>query len=253
MALKGRLAPAGFGFSLPVASPLYDPPPHYYRDMETIAVEFETDEDAAAELLPSNLELLSSPARAHIKVSRVTNSTLGAYSEAILSLPCRWGEREFSFCVSMFSTDVASLIAGREVWGGPKLLGSVEWFTDQGVIGATVHHPARTPVATISVRPHRPVEPGSATPLTPVFLKVIPSPEAGAAPEVCELVEIPLEVDILTGQDGRREALEGRGSASITSDGVWSPWGRLPVGRIVRGSWSRSDMVVPHGRVLHRY
>ena len=65
MSKKGRLIKKNFGYSMPVDAPLYGKPPIYYKDVEGIFISYETDEDAAADMLPEGLEL-PSPATASV-------------------------------------------------------------------------------------------------------------------------------------------------------------------------------------------
>ena len=41
-----------FGSSMPVTAPAVQSPPFWYRDMEMIIMSYETNDDAAAEILP---------------------------------------------------------------------------------------------------------------------------------------------------------------------------------------------------------
>ena len=61
MAKEGRLSKDKFGFDQPVDAPLYHKPPFYYRYNEIFGVDYETDEEAALNLLPEGLELTSPP------------------------------------------------------------------------------------------------------------------------------------------------------------------------------------------------
>ena len=84
-------------------------------------------------------------------------------------------------------------------------------------------------------------------------LKVIPSPEEGAPPEVCELVLTPLVFELIVGSDGRGEGFSGPGNVTFDSPSAVDPWHRMPVRRMVAASWGRYNFVLPYGRVIKRY
>jgi len=86
-----------------------------------------------------------------------------------------------------------------------------------------------------------------------VTLKVIPSPEEGAPPEVCELVLTPLKFELIVGSDGRGEGFSGPGNVTFDSPSAVDPWHRMPVRRMVAASWGRYNFVLPYGRVIKRY
>src|SRR5919204_448288 len=149
--LAGRLAPGRFGFAMPVTDPPFDRPPYYYRGIEVMGFAYETDDQAAAEIVPEGLTI----------------------------------------------ADLAS----------PPL----------------------------------------------VTLKVIPSPEEGAPPEVCELVLTPLKFELIVGSDGRGEGFSGPGNLTFDSPSAVDPWHRLPVRRMVAAAWGHYNFVLPYGRVIKRY
>ena len=89
MGKAGRLTKDKFGFSMPVDAPLFCKPPIYYKNVESMSFVYETDEEAAADILPEGLEL-TSPATASILFIKYPFSTLGPYEEAILGIACTW-------------------------------------------------------------------------------------------------------------------------------------------------------------------
>jgi acetoacetate decarboxylase len=185
----GTLRPDRFGYTGPVSAPNVDPPPHFYRDTELATFDFETSSAAAAAIVPEGLVVAHEPARARLMFAKFHFSTLGAYREAMLTIACTWQGRRVQYCPYLIVTEDIALIAGREIWGAPKLLGSVGWHHEHATITCSVERPAGTRrIATGMIRPRNLLEPSTSEPPALVFLKVIPSPEAGAPPEVCELV-----------------------------------------------------------------
>ncbi len=250
MTVPGRLSPDRFGFTGPASAPGIDPPPHFYRGTELATFDFETSADAAAALVPEGLSLASEPPRARVMFADFSFSTLGVYREAMLQLACTWAGRPVSYCPYLIVTGDIGMVAGREIWGAPKLLGSVGFETAGPAVSCYVER-AGTRIAKGELRPRDPVDPAGAVPPL-VFLKLIPSPLADAPPEVCELVEVDLVSTVHVGSDGRPELFTGPADLRLEHSAV-DPWATLPVLRTLRGTYGRFDSVLNWGRILHRY
>src|SRR5262245_21375469 len=123
----GRLEPTRFGFAMPVTDPPFDRPPYYYRDIEVMAFAYETDDDAAADIVPEGLAIAHSPAVAQLIFTDFHFSTLGAYTEAILGVSCLWAGEPVTYCSNLLVTNEIGLIGGREPCGFAKPLVSVGW------------------------------------------------------------------------------------------------------------------------------
>ena len=134
----GALDPARFGYTGPVSAPNVDPPPHFYRGTEMVTFDFETSSEAAAALVPEGLVLAHETARAQVWFSNFHFSTLGPYREAILSISCEWEGRRVMYCPYLIVTGDVGLIAGREIWGAPKLLGEIGWTAANAVVSCHV-------------------------------------------------------------------------------------------------------------------
>jgi acetoacetate decarboxylase len=250
----GTLSVDRFGYTGPVSATNIDSPPHYFRGTEMATFDFETDSAAAAALVPEGLTLAHEPARARVMFADFTFSTLGPYREAILAISCVWQGRRVLYCPYLIVTGDVGLIAGREIWGAPKLLGDIGFTRANAVISCHVDRPAGVSrIATGIIRPRDPLVPRGGEDVPMVFLKVIPSPEQGAPPEVCELVEVSIESSVHLGSDGRPELFSGPASLTFDSRSPADPWAALPVNRMIHATFGRFDSVLKHGRVLHRY
>jgi len=215
---------------------------------------FETSTEAAAAIVPEGLFLAHEPARALVWFADFHFSTLGSYREAILAIWCLWESRRVLYCPYLIVTGDVGLIAGREIWGAPKLLGEVGWVKANSAVSCYVERPAGVKrIASGVIRPRDVCEPsGSGNPPL-VFLKTIPSPEQGAPPEVCELVEVSIESTVQVASDGRPELFSGPGNIQFDSPSVVDPWASVPVKRMLHATYGKYDSVLRHGRVLHRY
>ena len=249
----GTLSPDRFGYTGPVSASNIDPPPHFYRGTEMATFDFETSTRAAAALVPEGLLLAHEPARARVLFANFPFSTLGPYREAILGLHCLWEGRRVLYCPYLIVTGEIGLIAGREIWGAPKLLGSIGWDRTSSGVSCHVERPAGVRIASGMMRPREMLEPSGSGGPPMAFLKVIPSPEDGAPPEVCELVEVAIKSTVHVGSDGRAELFTGPGHVHFDRPSVADPWAALPVERMLHATYGTYDSVLEHGRVLHRY
>lgn len=76
MTREGRFTKDKFGYDMPVDAPLFAKPPIFYRYAEAIAVYYETDQEAALDLLPEGL-VLPTPVMATLLFLKYPYSTLG--------------------------------------------------------------------------------------------------------------------------------------------------------------------------------
>lgn len=187
---KGRFTKEKFGFSQPAHAPLYARPPIYYKNVEAISLDYETDEEAALDQLPEGLEL-SVPVLATLMLIRYPFSTLGAYEEAILGIHCTWqGEEQFYIPHIVVNNDVP-LAAGREIWGFPKKMARITLEKEADLIWGNVERPRGNIICTAGVRPEKPAElevPEMES--WSACLRIIPSAEKDAAPSVAELITV---------------------------------------------------------------
>jgi acetoacetate decarboxylase len=245
-ALPGRLSKDRFGYSMPVDASLYQKPPFYYRDARSLAILYETDEEAAQDLLPEGLDL-PLPASARLMVLYYPFSTLGSYHEAILGLECSWrGEPRF-YIAHILVTTVPPLVGGREVWGFPKKMAHIELRQEDEFIQGVVERPQGTRLATVTMRPERPLDPPPTLGGGTVSLRVIPSPEENQPPSLAQLIETPAA-------DWRgHEMWTGSGTLSFDCPTDLDPWHKLPVRHVKGAVYTRYDFTLPHGRVLKTY
>lgn len=251
--VEGKLQPQSFGFSMPVANPPFDHPPYYYRGVEMMAFAYETDDAAAAAIVPEGLRIANSPAIAQLIFPHFHFSTLGAYKEVILGLSCLWEGQPVTYCAALLVTNEVGLIGGREPYGFPKLFGNIEWSKENNIISAYAERPKGKRICTGVIRPRDILSQDDVQTPPLVTLKVIPSPEEGAPPEVCELVRTPVDFELIVGTDGKGEGFSGPGNVTFDSPSVIDSWSRLPVRHMLAASWGYYNMVLPYGEIIKRY
>lgn len=251
--LSGRLTPGRFGFAMPATNPPFDRPPYYYRDIEMLSFAYETDDDAAADIVPEGLVLASSPAVAVVIFPDFHFSTLGAYREVIFGVKCLWQDKPVTYCANLLVTDDIGELGGRDIYGFPKLLGHIEWVKEHNLIVAYAERPKGKRLCTGILRPRDPLARDQIETSPCVTLKIIPSPEENAPPEVCELVMTPFGVQPVIGPDGQLEGFSGPGNLTFESASSIDPWHRLPVRRMLFAAWWRANGVLSYGKVIRRY
>lgn len=249
--VNGRMTPARFGFTMPASNPPIDRPPYYFRNIESMSFVYETPTDAAAALLPEGLMLPEGTSNAIVTFNKFHFSTVGCYNEAIFGIFCTWNGEPVIYYDTILVDNEVGLITGREPYGFAKLFASIEFRRENNLIVAHAERPTGKRLVTGVFRPRDLLEPGPSLPA--VTLKVIPSPEEGAPPEVCELVMLRTEKSVVQGSDGRYEAFTGPGNVTFDSESVINPCFRLPVQKMVRASWGYYNFTLPYGQIIKRY
>ena len=244
MSKKGRLIKKNFGYSMPVDAPLYGKPPIYYKDVEGIFISYETDEDAAADMLPEGLEL-PSPATASVMFIQYHFSTLGAYDEVILGIDCLWkGAPKVYIPHIVVSNNEVPLAGGREIWGFAKKLADIRVIREGDLIMGTMERPKGNRIVTAIFKPEVRVK-DAEMPLEALSLRVIPGCEIGAE-ATAELVESECKVinaDLWTGV----------ASVQFNSTSTFDPWHRLEVKKVLGGQYVNYDYELGLLKMLKKY
>jgi len=243
--LEGRLDRERFGASMPVDAPYYQSPPFFYRNARAMTLHYETDADAAADLLPKGIAL-PLPAQAALMLVHYPSSTFGPYNEAILGIACEWEGVGHLYVAHIVVDTVPPLVGGRELWGYPKKLAQIELRQESELLCGTVERPAGVRLVTASMRRERPIDAGGDG-INALSLRVIPSAEADQPPSVAELIQVP-------GTDYKiHEAWSGSATLHYDTSSALDPWHALPVRQVTGAVYSVYDFTLPHGRVVRRY
>jgi hypothetical protein len=125
----------------PLAAPFYAPPygPAWScKGFKRISVVCEVGEAAVQQML-ANTPFVAAGTRVEIFVDDLSGHSLGAFNESGITLPVRYENVAGLFHAVVFVTSDVALLAGREVFGYPKLLGTIDFVEDGGkVVGTTV-------------------------------------------------------------------------------------------------------------------
>jgi len=246
MPVKGRISKAHLGTNMPVDAPLYSKPPIYYKNVEAISFTYETDKDAALDILPDVLEI-PGVAIATVLFLRYPFSTLGPYYEVILGLACAFkGEPKFYIPHIVVDSDIP-MAAGREIWGYPKKFARITLEKDGDLLIGTMERPKGNRICTGVLRPETLLEPVAQTERVPgVSLRVIPAPDGSPTPSLAELVEGPTESKPI-------EAYTGTGSLQFHSESELDPWHKIKVVKLISAIYRKYDNVLLPGKVIKKY
>ena len=178
-------------YSLPRVAPSYGPPPYAYRRCPQLIVVFRSSAETLRALVPEPLEPNPSDL-AFLMIGSMLTDEFGAYAESIVAVPSTLGARSGNHVVFHHVDAEKPMIAGREIMGWPKRLGDVRWSEDNGRIEASTTRDGRTLIrATADMV--GPAGPEHLT-LSPTWLnlKLIPSADGGAVPDVAQITDTTL-------------------------------------------------------------
>ena len=135
MGKRGALTKDNLGFSMPLDTPLYGRLPVLYKGVSMLIYEYITSADAAAALLPAQLELVDVPnapkgAIAMLLFAEYPWSTIGPYNEVAQALLCTYKGAMVTYAVRLHVTTDRALAMGRECGGFAKKLGDIPFHHD---------------------------------------------------------------------------------------------------------------------------
>jgi acetoacetate decarboxylase len=235
MGKSGTLTKDKLGYSLPVDAPLYGRLPILYKSVTLLIYEYVTDTDAAAALLPAQLEL-TDPAVAMLLFAEYPWSTLGPYNEVAQALVCLYKGELMTYAVRLHVTNDAALAMGRESGGFPKKLGDIP-FEKSPTYASWLERPAGLRICSGVMEPVKKAE----QPLAPIHfasLRVIPNIQDSANPSLVQLMgthwRFPAGGDLW----------DADGSLHFTGASSLDPYHKLPVREYVKKQLYLGDMEV---------
>ncbi len=102
----------------------------WWRNIDDIVINYLTPEAAAAAVLPSELSLLPIPvkglAAAMLSFQKYRGGTQEPHNEVMLMIPCLYQGQLYLYIPSIYVTTDQALASGRELYGFPKKLATIE-------------------------------------------------------------------------------------------------------------------------------
>ncbi len=223
--MRGALTKDKFGFSMPVDAPLYGRLPVLYKGVSMLIYEYVTSADAAAALLPAQLELATAPnlppntALAMLLFAEYPWSTLGPYNEVAQAIQCTYKGTPMTYAVRLHVTTDRALTMGRECGGFPKKLGDIP-FRHNVSYASWLERPAGVRICTGVMEPGVQL-PKGLDPIDFVSLRVMPNIAKPDTLSLCQLMHT--KWLFLNG-----ELWSGNGSFSYTGVSELDPYHKLP-------------------------
>ncbi|EDQ85114.1 uncharacterized protein MONBRDRAFT_29605 [Monosiga brevicollis MX1] len=232
--------------SAPAISPSFPLGPYRFVNREYCLIEYETDLDRLKKVVPWPLKPTSNRV-IYEWINMPDSSGFGSYSESGCIVPCELNGQSVNYTLSMYLDDEPPTAAGREIWGFPKrhglprlkvekdtLTGSLTYVGQEAALGTMVYK--HTPLSEEKVR--------EKLCKTTCNLRLIPDVNGGLAR--AQLVGFELE-DVTV-----HEAWSGPARLHLVPHAT-TPAADLTVRRVIGGTHVRTDLTLPHGRVLYDY
>lgn len=112
-------------------------PPYEYEGSEVIEIKFQTTPEAIKNLVP--YPLIPDPNNTVIVqmgIQRVNPNYY--YDEMIIKVPVKFYDKSGNYHVVLFLEDIVPVVAGREIWGYPKVDADLEFKKKRGKVHAKV-------------------------------------------------------------------------------------------------------------------
>lgn len=241
---------------MPLAAPLYPPPPYEFRRARQTWVVYEADPTPIAPLLPAGVRIDGDRAVCGAWACHYPISSFGPYLEAYVVVRVVVGGERFWYQPVIVTDAEAPMAAGREIWGYGKKLASLTWSgQDAGGPGTeqlvmTVERPSGVRLMTLSMVPERLVDGAELTGLETA--EMLPTLSHRLLPGLSdELVAVDVRPRTYRGADGRPELWRGRGFVELHGTAA-DPWHAFAPTRVLDAFSACTDFVLPEGRAVPR-
>lgn len=239
----------GGAFSMPIISPAIPAPPYRYKDTRVTNIIFKTNSPILEVLIPPPLK----PNPDHHMVLYIGHFQFAdydfSYHEAGLLVPViRDGKSAGSYAVVLYLDQPNPIVGGREVYGWPKIEAErITVVEENGKITASVTRYGRQ-IIRVGFEALQKVDPIPARPKDTCFLlKLIPSIEKDAPPDVLKLTSTVMDPDVV------KELHVGKATLEFGDSPFDAFLARIPVEEIVYGETIVHDFTLGYGEVVVDY
>lgn len=228
MTTSGKLTRDNLAQTMPVHADPLSFTNATFRGVNQVTFSYRTHTDAAAALLPADLEIDDHP-EVSVMFLSYGFSSVGSFREYIHIIHAQFRGEEVGFVPHIFISNERGMLAGREREGYPKLLGEIDFDMNQsnvyGLVTARLSRPAGVTLAQGIFRPSEwvgEISTDSPRVVKAVGLRVFGSAVSGGLLAVCELV--PSALEFFSG-----EIWSGDGSLMFTGASAFTPLHQLPI------------------------
>jgi len=240
----GRLTRDRLPHALPVTAPLYPPPPWPLPGARTLKVVFETDAETALNWLPPSLGR-TSPAYGIITATHYPESPIGPFSLAAQYVGCRARMFIRAFALQAVADSARAVVALRELWGFPAILGSVRLRAGPRSARATVAADGQ-PLADMRLSGGEPCDPALMR-FDPVLnVRLISGIQPGKRHALLEMVQLDPDYTIA-------DAVRGRPHLAYPAAAEGNPWRLLPALSMISAAYTVGDTELPLARFVMPY
>jgi acetoacetate decarboxylase len=238
----------GDAFTMPVVSPMIPLPPYLYKDSQATNIVFKTDPEVLARLVPPPLE----PNPDQLMLFYIGHFQFAdydlPYNEAGLGVPVIYNGKPGYYAVVLYLDQANPIVGGREVYGWPKKEAEqILYQEEDGKVTAEVTRYGYSIIKvtfeateTLDPIPERVNDPW-------YLLKMIPSLEEGAPPDVLRLYSTVLNPDVITEMHLGTATLE---FGESPADAFLS---QIPVEQIVYSETIVHDFTLGYGELVRDY
>jgi hypothetical protein len=240
----GQLAAEQLPHTVPIVAPAYPPPPWPLPGARLLKVTYETEKGVALRWLPPSLGR-PIPPYAHIIVGHYPESPIGPFSLAVQALGCRSRFLVRAYTLQAVTDSPTALLALREMWGFPCLLGKVAIEEKGGDVEARVEVSERT-VCAAALRQGTPIDVEVVRFDPYLNLRLTSSIQQGQPPPHISLAQIDPHYEF-------KQALRGRAEVRFPQPSEGAPWHLVPFLWPVIAVWVEADTELPFARFVMPY
>jgi len=229
-------------------APAFPDPPFQYKGNQIAVLVFKTTPEALQKLIPKPLMPLPTNL-IFIYFSKLTvvyGSITYPYLEVAIGVPVMYNGAIAYFYPILYLDKTMAVTGGREIWGYHKKGGEITFKIEGNKITGTLDR-LGTRLITFNFTIGEKLSSDTPQPdFPPYCLKIIPSVEKGAPPDVKQITSTVIRDKKI------HELYKGTGTFVFKS-GEFDPLGDIPVLEIVSGSYSIGDLIFDYGKVIYDY
>jgi acetoacetate decarboxylase len=220
--------------------------PAYYRDTLFQTVFYTTDKDNVAAVLPDILEPADDGMCVAFAVDVPFCTHWGPFKEVGVCAKAVFRDQEAFFLPSLFLNNPDAIVAGREVWGSPKMAAEITVEQHYNELTSTAVR-AGVQFLQINSRIVEPAVPEEVPSLFPLYvLKVIPK-SGSNEPAIKQLIDSGVPTDVKT-----HKLFKGPGVVSYRPTVSGDFW-KLEPKEYVGAFYQELDYTQDHGSVVYDY
>ena len=204
-------------------------------------------------MLPPGVKPDSNPPICELWVCDYPSTTFGPYLEAYVIVRVELDGVRYWYQPVIFTNREPALAAGREIWGFPKKLATMEWREEAEQIIFTVDRPIGKRLMTFTLTRDRLARPDEVESLPILSMRYIPQSDPDRAPAAAELVRLDVEGGLHETPVLGEVLWAGRASVTFDSPSEVDPWHLFTPTRILAGHVQTVNFSLPLGKVVKDY